>query len=100
MTTMFNSKYLRIRTELKQDDVLLQTVDYTYNDKELSIRIERKNFDSHTDTAFCVITAAEYDSKGNTTASWSAQAKGSTADTPIRRSVWNMRRSTCRATLS
>lgn len=86
-TTTFNFKHLPISVEYCNDSVVLQKAYYTYDARKQPVQQKIEYFSSGAQAqSFTAITAAEYDSKGNTTASWSAQANGVTTDTEYRTS--------------
>ena len=86
-TTTFNFKHLPISVEYCNASVVLQKAYYTYDARKQPVQQKIEYFSSGTQAqSFMSITAAEYDSKGNTTASWSAQANGVTTDTEYRTS--------------
>ena len=86
-TTTFNFKHLPISVEYCNASVVLQKAYYTYDARKQPVQQKIEYFSSGAQAqSFTAITAAEYDSKGNTTASWSAQANGVTTDTEYRTS--------------
>ena len=86
-TTTFNHKHLPILVECHAGDSLRRKTQYIYDSRKQPIRQEIQCFSAENQNQpFTVITASEYDSKGNLTAGWTAQANGSTADAEYRTS--------------
>ena len=86
-TTTFNHKHLPILVECHAGDSLRRKTQYTYDSRKQPIRQEIQCFSAENQNQpFTVITASAYDSNGNLTAGWTAQANGSTADAEYRTS--------------
>ena len=81
-TVTFNHKHLQTEALTQNGTALLQKVLYEYNENKLPIKQTVQTYNpGNPAVGLTSITAAEYDAKGNVTASWSALADGDTGNT-------------------
>ena len=81
-TVTFNREHQAIQTELTRRGRKIQTTERQYGQSGLPVCEETRTYSAGNQTApLTAITAAEYDEKGNLTASWTARAGGDTTDT-------------------
>lgn len=76
----FNNKGLLIKKESSKSGVKLSSRETEYNADKLPTKVTQKYYNSQSSYTEA-ITLAEYDNKGNVTASWDAQANGSSSNT-------------------
>lgn len=80
-TVTFNNRHLQTKAVVKQGMTLLQETAYEYDENRLPVETCTKYYNGVTNSCLEVIIAHTFDSNGNLTAEWSAQADGDTANT-------------------